>query len=101
MKKGALFGADVDECRLDPREDGFDLAEVDVTHRTAGVGTIDQELNKTVVLQDRHAGLPRAAADQNLALQSSYPRSRTGSTRAGAYGYPSNSSKRPEVWAER
>ena len=101
MKEGALFGADVDEGSLDPREDGFDLAEVNVTHRAAGVGTIDQELNKAVVLQDRDAGFPRAPADENLALQSSYPRARTGNSRSGAYGYPSSSSTRPECWAER
>src|SRR5207302_8755895 len=63
MEEGALFGADVDEGRLYPRQDRVHGAEVDVTHRAAGVGTIHQELNKAVVLQDGHAGLPRAPAD--------------------------------------
>src|ERR1041384_3819971 len=50
MKKGALFRPDVDERGLDPRKHGFHRAEVDVAHAAAGVGTIDQELNKAVVL---------------------------------------------------
>ena len=101
MQEGALFGADVDESGLDARQDGFDLAEVDITHRAVSVGTIDQELNKALVLQDCHARLALASADQNLALQSNYPRARAGNNRSGAYGDPSNSRTRPEPRAMR
>ena len=96
MEKSALFGADVDEGRLDAGQDSFDLADVDVADRTAGVRTIDQELNKAVVLENGHAGLPRAARDQYLALQSSDPRAPAGNSHPpGACGYPSNSPTRP------
>src|SRR2546430_15059572 len=60
MEEGALFGADVDEGRLYPRQDRVHGAEVDVTHRAAGGGTIPQELKKAVVPPEVHAGLPRA-----------------------------------------
>ena len=61
MEEGALFGADVNEGGLNARQYSFDLADIDVANRTAGVGTIDQELNKAVVLENGHAGLPRAS----------------------------------------
>src|SRR5260370_29569110 len=91
-EKGALFGADVDEGRLEAGQDRLDLADIDVANRTMGVGTIDQELNKAVVLENGHAGLPRVSRDQYFALQSSYPRAPAGSTRPpGACGFSSNS----------
>src|SRR6266487_5387674 len=83
VEEGALFRPDVDERGLDARQDGFDLAEVDVAHGAAGVGTIDQQLNKAVVLQNRHARLPRAAADEYLALQSNHLWPRSANSRAG------------------
>src|SRR5882762_711126 len=104
MEKGALFGADVDERCLNARQDRFDLADIDVADRTVGVRTIDQELNKALVLENRHAGLPRASRDQYFALQSSDPRDPAGNTRPpGACGFPSNSPTRPAdvAWAMR
>src|SRR5712692_1099135 len=92
--EGALFGADVDERSLDPRQDRVDLAEVDVAHRTAGIGTIDQQLNKAVVLEDGHSRLARVAADQDFALQSMYPRSRSASSHPGSCGCPSRTGVR-------
>ena len=84
VEKGALFSADVEEGSLDAGEDGLDLTEVNVPHHAAGVGTIDQQFNKAVVLENGHAGLPRVAGDQNLALQSKNPRSRRRNSRAGS-----------------
>src|SRR5205814_8127296 len=84
VEEGALFGADIDERGLDARQDGFHLAEVDVAHRAVGIGTIHQEFNKAVVLQDGHAGLPRVPADQDFALQSMFPRSPPANSRPGS-----------------
>ena len=92
VEEGALVGPYVDEGRLDPRQDGFDLAEVDVAHRAAGIGTIHQQLNKGVVLQNRHAGLPRAAIDQNFPFQRCLrrsPRTRRAAKRRPRAGCPS------------
>src|SRR6266576_2860031 len=100
VEEGALFGADVDEGGLDARQNGFDLADVDVANRPAGIGTIDQEFHKAVVLENGHAGFPRASRDENLALQSSDPRAPAGSTRRReACGFPSNSPNRPATSA--
>src|SRR6267143_7228114 len=104
MENGALFGADVDERCLNAGQDRFDLADIDVADRTVGVRTIDQEFNKAVVLENGHAGLPRASRDQYLALQSSDPRAPAGSIRPpGACGFPSNSPTRlaDMAWAMR
>ena len=92
MEKGAFFSADVDERGLDPRQNRFDFAEVYVTHRAEGVGTVHQQLNKAVVLQDGHTGFPRAPADENLSLQSLIPRPQPASSRSGShYGASKNS----------
>ena len=69
MEKGALLLPDVDEGGLDAGEHRLDPAEVDVADHAAVVGTVDQQLDEPVVLEDGHAGLPLAPVDQDLALQ--------------------------------
>src|SRR5439155_20299862 len=81
VEKGALFGSDVDEGGLDSREHGLDRAQVDIAHHAAGVRTIHQELNKAVVLQDRHASLARGPADEYFSFQSRCPRPRSANSR--------------------
>ena len=83
VQERALLRPDVDEGRLDAGQHRFDAAQIDVAHAAAGVGTIDQELNKAVVLQDRHAGLARRSVDEYLSLQHDVPRPPPGSTRPG------------------
>ena len=52
-----------------PGQHRLDPAEVDVADGAAMVGTVDQQLDQAVVLEDGHAGLPLAPVDQDLALQ--------------------------------
>ena len=73
VEERALFLADVDEGRLDARQNGFDPAEIDVADGAPVVGTVDQQLDQAVVLEDRHAGFPLASVDQNFALQAVSP----------------------------
>ena len=68
MEKGTLLGADVDERGLKAGKNCIDLAEVDVTHHAAGIGTIDEELNELVVLEDGDPGFPLGRIDQNLSF---------------------------------
>src|SRR5881296_2175714 len=96
VEERALFRPDVDECGLDPRQDGLDRAEVDVAHHAAGVGTIHQELNKAVVLQDRDAGFACGPADENFPFQSMCPRSRSANSRSGSYDCSSKNSFRAD-----
>ena len=44
---------------------------------------IDEQLYELLVLQNRHARFPRAAADQNLSLQSNHLWPRSANSRAG------------------
>src|SRR6266516_4836386 len=93
--RNALFSVpDVDERGLNPRQHRVHRAEVDVAHHAAGVGTIHQEFNKAVVLQDGHAGLPRAPADEYFPFQSMCPRSRSASSRSGSYSCPNRNACR-------
>src|SRR5689334_12478969 len=92
VEEGALVSPDVDECGLDSRKHGLDRAQVDIAHHAAGVRTIDQELNKAVVLQDRDAGLARGPADENFPFQSKCPRPRSANSRSGSYDCSSKNS---------
>src|SRR5207237_10678136 len=94
VEKGALFGSDVDEGGLDSREHGLDRAQVDIAHHAAGVRTIHQELNKAVVLQDRHASLARGPADEYFSFQSRCPRPRSANSRSGSCDWSSRNSCR-------
>ena len=90
VEEGALFGPDVEEGGLNARQNGVDSAEIDVPHHAAGVGTIHQQFNEAVVLQDRHAGLARASTDEDFAFQSMSPRSRLASSQPGSHCCSSN-----------
>jgi hypothetical protein len=68
VEKGAFLQPDVNEGSLDAGEHRLDLATIDVADRAADVRPVNQELNKTVVLQDGDPGFPAAAGDENLAL---------------------------------
>ena len=46
MKERGLFLADIDEGRLDARDDGRYAAEVDVPDRTPAVFPFDEELDE-------------------------------------------------------
>src|SRR5207247_1676160 len=94
VEKRTLFRPDVDERGLNPGQDRVHGAEVDVAHHAAGVGTIHQEFNKAVVLQDGHAGLARAPAAEYLPFQSMCPRSRSASSRSGSYCCPNRNAVR-------
>src|SRR6266568_593934 len=68
VEKGALDGPDVDERGLDPREHGFDRAEVDVAHRAAGdiyLGTVE------AVLPGIQAAFVNIGADKSAFLHAS------------------------------
>ena len=71
MEEGALLLADVHERGLDAGEDRLDPSEIDVADDAAVIGTVDQQLDQPVVLEDGHAGLPLAPVDQDLALHAS------------------------------
>jgi hypothetical protein len=73
VEEGALLEADVDEGRLDAGEHGFHAAEIDVADGAAMVGTIDEQLDELVVLEDGNARLALAAVDEDLALQAGQP----------------------------
>jgi hypothetical protein len=61
MEEGTFLGADIQERGLNTGKDRFYFAEVDVPDGTPGIGTVDQEFNKAVVLENRHAGFPLAS----------------------------------------
>src|SRR5215813_2522052 len=52
MEKGALFVTYVDESRLNARQDRFNAAKIDVSDHPAMVGTVNQQLDEAVVLED-------------------------------------------------
>ena len=68
VEERALLESDVDECGLDAGKDRFYTTEIDVTDHPAMVGTIDEQLNEPIVLQDCDPRLARGAVDQDLAL---------------------------------
>jgi hypothetical protein len=61
VEEGTFLGTDIQERSLNTGKDCFYFAEVDVPDGTPGIGTVDQEFNKTVVLENRHAGFPLAS----------------------------------------
>src|SRR3990172_9378047 len=73
MEKGALAEADVHEGGLDPGQDRFDFAPVDVADDPPDLRPVKQELDKAVVLQDGDPGLPRGRGDENLSFQEGNP----------------------------
>ena len=93
VKERALFGPYVNEGGLDAWQDRLDLSQVDVTDRAAGIGTIHQQLNKGVVLQNRDSRFPRAPIDQNFPFQlcalRRSPGTRRAATRRPPAGFPS------------
>ncbi len=68
VQEGALLEPDVDERGLYSGEDGVDATEVDVADGTAMIGTVDQQLDQTIILEDGHARFALAPVDQDLAL---------------------------------
>ncbi len=68
VQEGRLALADVDERRLDAGQHCLDPAQVDVADATAMIGTIDQQLDELVVLEDRHPRLARGTGDEDFAL---------------------------------
>ena len=68
VQERALLRADVDERRLNARKNRFDSSEVDVADHAAGVGTVDQELNELVVLEDGDPRFSRVRVDQNFSF---------------------------------
>ena len=71
MQEGGFFQADVYKRGLDAREYRFNPTEIDVADNPAMIGTVDQQLDQAVVLEDGHPGLARAPIDQDFALQAS------------------------------
>ncbi len=74
VEEGALLEAYINERGLNPGQDRFDLAEVDVADAAAMVRPVDEEFDQTVVLENGHAGFPLAPVDKNFALHAWHPR---------------------------
>ena len=68
VEEGTLLGADVDERGLKAGKHCVYLAEVDVADHPAGVGTVDEELNELVVLEDGDPRFARGRVDQDLSF---------------------------------
>ena len=68
VEKGALFGTDVDKGGLKSRQDRIDFPEVNIADHPTGFGTVDEELNELVVLEDGDPRLARGRVDQNLSF---------------------------------
>ena len=73
VKEGTLFGADVDERRLNARKNCFDFTEVDVADHPPGFGAVDEELDELVVLDDRDPRFARVRIDENFSLHVDRP----------------------------
>jgi hypothetical protein len=69
VEKGALLQTDVNECGLNPREDRLHAPEIYVADTPPVVRAVYQQFDEAVVLENGHAGFPRAAVDKNLAFQ--------------------------------
>jgi heme exporter protein B len=59
--------ADVDKCRLHPRQDAIHAAEIDVADEAAVGDALDLDLGDLAVLEDRDTGLLRRRVDEDLA----------------------------------
>jgi hypothetical protein len=68
MKECAFLGSDVDESGLNAGKDRFYLPQINVADHPPCVRTVDKELDKLVILQDRDTGLPRVCIDEDLSL---------------------------------
>ncbi|GAC1477423.1 MAG: hypothetical protein NVS1B4_20090 [Gemmatimonadaceae bacterium] len=68
MEKGALLRPDVYEGGLDAGKDGVHPAEVYVADHAACFRTVDEELNKLIVLQNRDPRFALGRIDENFSF---------------------------------
>jgi hypothetical protein len=68
MEEGALLHPNIDKRSLNTWKYRLYAPEVDVTDSTPLIGSVDQQLDELVVLEDGHAGLAWCARDENLAF---------------------------------
>lgn len=66
MDERGTVQADVDECRLHPRQYPHDFAFVDIAYDPAFLSTLDVHFLQNTVLYHRHARFHRRDIDQNL-----------------------------------
>ena len=69
VEEACLLGSDVDESRLDAGQHRVDLAQVDIPDQSNLVGTVEHELDQTVVFEKRHPRFVRRRHNQNFAFQ--------------------------------
>src|SRR5688572_3564877 len=71
VQKRTLLGPNVYEGCLDSRKYRFDTTEVNVAHHPAGIGSINQQLDELIVLENGDARFSWRRVDQDFAFHRS------------------------------
>ena len=66
MKESGLVGTDIDECGLNAGQDGFHLAQVDVSEHSALVGPVEHHLHQLLVFQERYPRFVGGSAHEDF-----------------------------------